>query len=341
MLVVRPAAIDDVEQLFNMIQDAELGLSTLKISKENLTDRIDESVRVFSKASAKPKGQPYVFVMEDTLLGKVVGTAAIYSKVGGFQPFYSYEVKTVVKQSEDLGVEKAIQYLDLHTTHSGPTEIGSLFLSSDYQGQGNGRLLSLSRFLFMAEFLERFEESTIAEMRGIVHPDGHSPLWDALGSHFFQIEYPRAETQTLENKKFIAELMPRHPIYVPLLPKDAQEALAQVHPKTVPAKALLEQEGFAYNQFVDIFDGGPTLEAATASIRCIAESQTLTVQQIDGSIDGDRYLISNRRLDFRATSGLLLIDGDMVTIDEATALRLNLKVGDSLRAVRPKPSAAS
>lgn len=341
MLVVRPAQIEDIDQLFDMIQDAELGLSTLKISRELLTDRVEESVRVFSKSTAKPNGQPYVFVMEDTTPGKVVGTSAIYSKVGGFQPFYSYELKTVVKKCEDLGVEKEIQYLDLHTTHSGPTEIGSLFLSPDYQGHGNGRLLSLARFLFMADFLERFEDETIAEMRGVVNENGHSPLWDALGSHFFQIGYPRAETQTLENKKFIAELMPRHPIYVPLLPREAQEVLGQVHVRTLPAKKLLEQEGFEYNNFVDIFDGGPTLHSNTAEIRCVAESRVVSLANIKNQVDGQRFLISNQRLDYRAAAGHVLIDGDSSTIDEATASQLQLNVGDSMRIVTPKKQSDS
>ncbi len=336
MLVVRPANNDDVDQLFDMIQDAELGLSTLKISKELLAERIDESVRAFSKKEAKPKGQPYVFVLEDVSLGAVVGTSAIYSKVGGFQPFYSYEIKSVVKKCEDLKVEKEIHYLDLHTTHSGPTEIGSLFLSPSYHGRGLGRLLSLSRFLFMASFLERFESETIAEMRGVVNQDGHSPLWDALGSHFFQIGYPRAETQTLENKKFIAELMPRHPIYVPLLPKPAQEVLGQVHKKTVPAKILLEQEGFAFNDFVDIFDGGPTLAATTEKIRSIADSQTFEVQQIVPQVSGDEFLVSNQSLDFRATLCAIETDNILAKISEATASRLQLKVGDSLRTVAPR-----
>jgi arginine N-succinyltransferase len=274
--------------------------------------------------------------MEDMPKGRVVGTSAIYSKVGGFQPFYSYQVKTVVKKSEDLCVEKEIQYLDLHTTHSGPTEIGSLFLSPDYHGGGHGRLLSLSRFLFMADFLERFESETIAEMRGVVNNDGHSPLWDALGSHFFQIGYPRAETQTLENKKFIAELMPQHPIYVPLLPKDAQDVLGQVHQKTIPAKALLEQEGFEYNNFVDIFDGGPTLEVRTSSIRAIAESREYEIAAIEDSVENSMFLISNRRLEFRAVLGQMVVDGAKATIDQATADALDLKAGDRLRAVTPR-----
>ncbi|MCP4079187.1 MAG: arginine N-succinyltransferase [Planctomycetaceae bacterium] len=335
MLVVRPAEIEDIDPLFSMIQDAELGLSTLKISKDRLTERIEDSARAFDKENARPRGQPYVFVMEDTTQAKVVGTSAIYSKVGGFQPFYTYEIKSVIKKSEDLGVAKEIHYLDLQTTHSGPTEIGSLFLSREYQGKGNGRLLSLARFLFAAQFLERFEAETIAELRGIVHENGHSPLWDAVGSHFFQMEYPRAETQTIENKKFIAELMPQHPIYVPLLPEDAQEVLGQVHRRTIPAKIMLEQEGFEYRNFVDIFDGGPTVHCATASIRTIRESKILKISDIQSEIPGDRFLVSNRSLKFRATQGTLAIEGENVVISQAMAARLNVEIGDTIRAVKP------
>ncbi len=163
MLIVRPVQIDDVEQLFELVQQSELGLSSLKISKKLLAERIEESVQAFGQKHAQPKGQPYVFVMEDLSHGRIVGTSAIYSKVGGFQPFYEYEIKTEVKQSDDLGIMKEIPYLNLHITHDGPTEIGSLFLSPDYWGGGHGRLLSLSRFLFMAEFPERFENETIVD----------------------------------------------------------------------------------------------------------------------------------------------------------------------------------
>ncbi len=339
MLVVRPVSLEDIDQLFDLIQLSELGLSTLKISKDLLTERVNESIHVFSQEKAQPKGQPYVFVMEDLSHGRIVGTSTIYSKVGGFQPFYTYEIKTEIKQSDDLGVRKEIPYLSLHTTHDGPTEIGSLFLTPEYWGGGHGRLLSLARFMFMADFLDRFDSYTFAELRGIVHKDGFSPLWDALGAHFFQIEYPRAETLTLESKKFIAELMPKHPIYIPLLPQDAQDAIGQVHELTKPALHVLEQEGFTVQKFVDIFDGGPTVGCETTSIRSIRESCIRKISGIRSSVDGPRRLVSNRRLDFRSVLAPLEMDGsDKVVIDEVTALRLGLKVDDQLRIVSIRPN---
>ena len=152
MLIVRRAAENDLDQLFELIQRSEYGLTTLKVAKEELASRIERSVFAFSQKSAKPAGQPYVFIMEDLAKARIVGTSAIYSKVGGFEPFYSYQIKTSVHASEDLGVHKEIEVLHLHAEHDGPSEIGSLFLSPDYWGGGHGRLLSTSRFLFLRSF---------------------------------------------------------------------------------------------------------------------------------------------------------------------------------------------
>jgi arginine N-succinyltransferase len=339
MLVVRAVQDTDLDQLFELIQKAEYGLTTLNISKEELAARIEQSVFAFSQKLAKPDGQAYVFVMEDLSNGAVVGTSSIYSKIGGFEPNYSYDIETSIHSSEQLQVYKEIKILHLMEEHDGPTEIGSLFLSPDYWGEGHGRLLSIARFLFMAEFPERMETETIAEMRGVVDSQGVSPLWSALGAHFFQIDFPKADTLTATSKKFIAELMPEHPIYIPLLPISAQEVIGEVHPNTEPARALLLKEGFEYRNRVDIFDGGPTLHCQTAEIRAVKESKRGTVAKILPQMTGGaEQLITNAKLNFRACLGPMIWEGDRVSIDEVTALRLNLKLGDKVRAVNLRPS---
>lgn len=341
MLIVRSVLETDLDQLFELIQKAEYGLTTLRISKSELAARIEQSVFAFSQKSAKPSGQAYVFVMEDLAKGKVVGTSSVYSKIGGFEPNYSYDIETSIHSSEELGVRKEIRILHLIEEHDGPTEIGSLFLSPDYWGEGHGRLLSIARFLFMAEFPERMEAETIAEMRGVVDSHGVSPLWSALGAHFFQIDFPKADTMTARSKKIIAELMPEHPIYIPLLPEAAQEVIGQVHPNTVPARSLLMKEGFQFRNRVDIFDGGPTLHCATKKIRAVRESKRGIVGQIVTNVpSGREQLISNARLNFRVCLGQTSWNGDQVTLDEVTALRLNLKLGDPVRCVDPRPGDA-
>lgn len=338
MLVVRTVREDDLDSLFDLIQKSEFGLTTLKISKKKLESRIEKSLFAFRKKDASPQGLPYVFVMEDTSSNRLVGTCAIYSKTGGFEPMYSYEIKKSVHASEQLGVFKEIDTLHLLAQHDGPTEIGSLFLSPDYWGGGHGRLLSMCRFLFLAEFQERFEKKVIAEMRGVVTSEGLSPLWSALGSHFFQVSFPKAETLTTQSKKVIGELMPIHPIYVPLLPQAAQDVIGKVHSNTEPALAMLLKEGFENRGLVDIFDGGPTIECELENIRAVRESNRGTVEAIVETVDGERQLISNALMDFRTCLGEIRWNGESATIDQQTSNLLELKKGDAIRSVNLKPS---
>lgn len=339
MLIVRSVRENDLDSLFDLIQKSEFGLTTLKISKSELESRIERSLFAFGKKDARPQGQPYVFVMEDLSNGKLVGTCAIYSKTGGFEPLYSYEIKKSIHSSKELDVHKEIDTLHLKAQHDGPTEVGSLFLSPDYWGGGHGRLLSMSRFLFLAQFRERFEKKVIAEMRGVVDSNGISPLWSALGSYFFQMGFPKAETLSTQSKKIIGDLMPKHPIYIPLLPKEAQEVIGKVHSNTEPALAMLLKEGFENRGLVDLFDGGPTLECELENIRAVRESISGTVGQIVESVEGgELQILSNSQLDFRAGLGEILWDGDTATIDQNSALRLELKHGDSIGSVSPKPS---
>jgi arginine N-succinyltransferase len=334
MLIVRSVQENDLDALFELIQKSEYGLTTLKISKEALESRIEKSLFAFKQKNPKPDGQPYVFVMEDLSKGHIVGTCSIYSKVGGFEPLYHYKIEKSIHASEDLDVKKSIDVLHLQAEHDGPTEIGSLFLSPDYWGSGHGRLLSLSRFLFMAEFSERFEKEVIAEMRGVVDGDGRSPLWSALGSYFFQIDFPKAETLSSKSKKFIADLMPRHPIYIPLLPDDAQGVIGKVHRNTRPALSVLEKEGFEFRQYVDIFDGGPTIHCELNNIRAIRESRAGKIVAIAAkNSDEDQQLVSNCRLDYRTCLGTIVWTEDGAELDEKTALRLGLKVSDRVRSV--------
>ena len=176
-------------------------------------------------------------------------------------------------------------------------------------------------------------------MRGVVDSNGVSPLWSALGSHFFQMDFPKAETLTTQSKKVIGDLMPKHPIYLPLLPQEAQDVIGKVHSNTEPALAMLLKEGFENRGLVDLFDGGPTIECELDNIRAVRESKFGTVGAIAETVDGGtQQIISNTRLDFRTCLGQVFWDGDEATIDQISALRLDLKNGDSIRSVNLKPT---
>ncbi|HZN69665.1 MAG TPA: arginine N-succinyltransferase, partial [Tepidisphaeraceae bacterium] len=228
MLVIRPVSISDLDQLLALTASTGYGLTTLPADPQFLRKRILKSQRSFDGIGDRPAGETYLFVMEDAATGKVVGTSGVVSKVGGFEPFYAYRIETTVHESKFLGVRKEIQVLHLVAEHNGPCEIGSLFLSPEYRGGSNGRLLSLSRFLFMADNEACFDPVVLAEMRGVVDAEGRSPFWDAVGKHFFHIDYPRADYLSVIDKRFIADLMPKHPIYITLLPPEAKAVIGLV-----------------------------------------------------------------------------------------------------------------
>ncbi len=335
MLRVRPATEADLDPLYALFLMSDDGLTSLKITREQLQDRLESSSFAFRRQSQKVSGLPFVFVMEDLETQTVVGTSSIYSKVGGYEPFYAYQIEKSIHESKELGVYREVDVLHLHKEHDGPTEIGSLFLMPEYWGKGNGKLLSLSRFLYMAEFPERFDSMTIAEMRGVIDRVGRSPFWDALGSHFFQIEFPRAVMLLSVSKNFVADLMPKHPIYLPLLPAEAREVVGQVHEDTRPALAMLKKQGFTYQGFVDIFDGGPVVHANNVEIATIANSRHVTVAKIGDVDDGSvPYLMSRVAGSFAAVLAPGAIRGVEVSITTEVAEALDVRTGDRLRVAK-------
>ncbi|MGO9568042.1 MAG: arginine N-succinyltransferase [Desulfomonilaceae bacterium] len=340
MVVVRPVKIEDLDRLVELAHVASFGLTSLPRDRDLLHKRILESLRSFSNETDKPAGELFLFVLEDLDAGMVVGTSCIVSKVGGFEPFYAYRIQTSVHQSEMLNIRKEIQTLHLVAEHSGPTEIGGLFVVPEYRKHGNGRLLSLFRFLFMAEHPNRFEPLVVAEMRGVVDDQCRSPFWDALGRHFFEMDYCKADLLSAMDKKFIADLMPASPIYVPLLPKAAQDVVGKVHENTKPALKLLEDEGFRFSGMVDIFEAGPLVQCRIADLRIVKESRNAPVDEITAEeIDSVPFIIANVGRNFRAAMGPVgYSPSGGVLLTRRTADCLDLNVGDRVRVAPLRPS---
>ena len=127
---------------------------------------------------------------------------------------------------------------------------------------------------------DKFNDKVVAEMRGVIDEHGYSPFWQSLGKRFFSMDFSRADFLCGTGQKaFIAELMPKHPIYTHFLSQEAQDVIGQVHPQTAPARAVLEKEGFRYRNYIDIFDGGPTLECDIDRVRAIRKSRLVEVAE--------------------------------------------------------------
>lgn len=341
LLIIRPIRMEDLDQLVELASMTSYGLTSLPKDRELLRKKIIRSQRSFEDMPDSPGAELYLFVMEEVTTGLVTGTCSILAKTGGYDPFWAYELKTEVFTSKMLNVRKEIQTLNLYTEHNGPCEIGSLFLRPSHRHSGNGRLLALSRFLFMANFPQMFEPVVIAEMRGVIDERGQSDFWDALGRHFFDIDFPDADYLVTVNKKFIAELMPRHSIYVTLLPLEAQAVIGKVHDRTRPALGMLEREGFEFANMVDIFEAGPTVRCELQNIRAVRESiacKVAAVTDTDAEPGGD-YLISNANAAFRVTrTNINVGSAGHVTLAKNVAAALNVTAGDDVRYVAMRPA---
>lgn len=341
MVVVRPARIEDVAPLLALTHKETFGLTSLPREERILRKRVRESLHSFQLEVESPGGELYVFVMEDMKTGTVIGTSSIVSKVGGFQPFYTYKIETSVHECPSLGIRKEIPILRLVTEFSGPSEIGGLLLDPAHRKHGNGRLLSLFRFLFMSQYPERFEPNVIAEMRGVLDSQGNSPFWDAVGRHFFDMDYPTADLLSALDKRFIADLMPTCPIYVPLLPPEAQEVIGKVHEQTIPALKMLEEEGFRFVDMVDIFEAGPVVSCPLERVRIVQESRVAAVSKIEKASPEvvPFHIVAASKDEFRACKGTARMNGDGgVVIDEDVARALNVQPGDQVRFAPLQPS---
>ena len=335
MFVFRPIRESDLAGLIALARSTGGGLTTLPANEAFLADRIQDSLRAFSPRVSKPGAEYYLFVLEDLASGEIVGTSGIAGRVGGFDPWYSYEIRRERFAHRPLKIENEIVVLHLREQHRGPSEVCSLFLRSDRRGGGNGRLLSLARFLFIGAFRDRFTDTVIAEMRGYIDATGRSPFWEAVGRHFFSHDYYAADVLSgLGEKEFIADLMPRHPLYVPLLPPEVQATLGRVHPDTEAALALLRSEGFAPMGEIDIFDAGPLVQAEVGQLRTVRQNRTAVVGEISSAAEavaGLPFLLANPVLNFRACLGnpVEFPDGT-VGLAPALAEALQLGRGDRL-----------
>ena len=332
---VRPATAEDFPAIYEMAKLTGGGFTNLPPDRATLVAKLARSEQSFARLEDEQTGDMYMFVLEDPDKRLVRGTCQIFGQVGVIQPFYSYHLSTLTQSSPELGKTFRNQLLTLTTDLEGSSEVGGLFLHPLARAGGWGSLLARSRYLFMKLHRGRFGERTLAELRGVMDEAGKCPFWDGLAGRFFGMSFPEAdEFNAINGTRFIADLMPRTPIYVALLAESAQAVMGQPHPTGRAALRMLEEEGFRYDRYIDIFDGGPTVTAPTDQIRTIRQCSADTVCEI---ADGGRtkMLVAAGRLnDFRACCASVKKHPKKgVCIDRKAAELLQVDVGDEVVAV--------
>jgi arginine N-succinyltransferase len=337
---IRPIKTQDFEGFKQIAIASGPGFTSLPVDDDRLQQKIERSEQSFISDIVRPSDESYLFVLEllpgeGSSEGELVGTTGIEAGVGLSVPLYHYHISTVVHHSPQLDIYKPARVLTLCNDYTGATEICTLFLHKQHRVGLNGRFLSRVRFLFMADYRERFSELVIAEMRGSAGKNDVSPFWKWLEEHFFGIDFPTADRLIgIGQKDFVAQLMPKYPIYLNLLSKEAQSVVAQVHEFTKPALRLLQKEGFKHKGYIDLFDAGPTVEAYLDEVATVKNSQRCQVQ-IGQPAQGNPVAITNRKLvNFRAVYteySELDLEHSKLIISEETAEQIDVHSGDLVR----------
>ena len=283
---IRAAHADDLAALYEMAKLTGGGFTNLPADKPALRAKLMRSEEAFAKADTELDDDLFVLVLEDGETGHVRGTCQIFSQIGMKVPFYSYRIGTLTQHSRELARTFRADMLTLSTDLEGSSEVGGLFLHPRERAGGLGMLIARSRYLFMRQHRARFADRTIAELRGLIDEGGGSPFWDGVAGRFFGMNFQDAdEFNAINGHQFIADLMPKHPVYIAMLTEPARAAIGLPHPSGRAAMRMLENEGFTHGGiglggYIDIFDGGPTMTASTDRIRSIAEARKVVIERV-------------------------------------------------------------
>lgn len=334
--VLRAARPSDLEAVLHMAQSTGGGFTNLPPDESKLAAKLAVAGEAFGRGEDVIGNDMFFFILEDVGTGAAGGTCQIFSQIGLKWPFYSYKLSAFAKYSKELDKTFSAGMLTLSTEYNGCSEVGGLFLHPALRSAGVGRLLARARYLFIRNHRPRFADRTVAELRGVIDEAGGSPFWDALGGRFFGTPFRDADEHNARHgNQFIADLMPKHPIYTTLLPDNAVAVMGVPHPTGRAAQRLLEKEGFRFEQCVDIFDGGPTLAVATDDIATVRSARDEALVAIDDGVTSapDHIVTHGLLADFRAAYGCVSVVDGGVTLDAASARLLGASVGDRVTIV--------
>jgi len=255
------------------------GVHTLPRTREGIVVAVERSIASFAAQVDIPSEESYLFVLEDLRSHEVVGTAIIHASAGSNGTYFAFRNDVIQQVSRDLNISHSVHALTLCSELTAYSQLSGFFLRHRDSAGIEAALLSRARLLYAMLAPHRFGDRFFVPLAGRLDADGQSPFWNALGRKFFKMDFLEAERliEGARNRTLIVELMPHYPVYVPLLPGDAQAALGQIHPGGQMAFDLLAQEGFEADEYIDIFDGGPILQAHKNALRSFCASHKLRV----------------------------------------------------------------
>ncbi len=339
MFILRSVKTEDLKDLFKLSQ--MMVFINLPADEDIIEDKIRSSMKSFNTPSAELFKNYYIFVLEDKSKNEILGVSMIHAQHGTEdEPHFFLTVGQESKFSQTINTGFVHATLKLGLDSNGPTEIGGLILNPDFRGHKEklGKQLSFVRFLYMARNPERFKPMIHSELMPPFDKYGNSPLWEAIGRKFLNMNYVEADLLSRSNKEFILSLFPSENIYQTLLPLEAREAIGKVGKETEPVRKMLEGVGFKYTYEVDPFDGGPHYRCPLKEIKPVKEKITgvlITNKSYDPKESRDVIIsLEHPNYDFFALRTFLQVHGDgQVSMDPQMVKDLNLKLPQKITAI--------
>jgi arginine N-succinyltransferase len=305
MFIARPVELADIPMLSSLTAAAPFHVPTLPQATQAMQVAAERSLDAFAASIKKPGSESYLFVLENLDNRTIVGMATISATAQANGPFFSFRNDTIQQVSRDLNISHSVHALTFCSDLTDYSQLSGFYLPQDAVGN-EAILLACARLMFAAVAPYRFAERFFASLAGVISANGQSPFWEAIGRKFFKMDYREAEriVHGTRNRTLIVEMMPHYPIYVPLLPQDAQAAMGRPHADSVLSYRILRDEGFETGEFIDIFDGGPVLRARKQALRAFNSSVQRRVMHSEKTYKANGvYLISNMfEQHFRATT---------------------------------------
>ena len=327
--VIRAATDADLQHLYEMAKLTGGGFTNLPPDRKALRAKLDRSQAALARTGGGIEDELFVLMLEDTLTGEVRGTCQIFTEVGKRHPFYSYRLGTLSQHSRELDRTFRAEMLALTTDLEGASEVGGLFLHPGERAGGLGMLLARSRYLFIRRHRARFGDRILAELRGVIDEAGGSPFWDGLAGRFFGMNFQDADQfNAIHGHQFIADLFPKHPIYTAMLPDSARSVIGLPHPSGRAAMRMLESEGFRYENYCDIFDGGPTMTARIDEVKAIRNAGETRIVAIDRDGGEDALVSVGELADFRCAMGKVRPAADGIVLSAECAAVLGVEEDD-------------
>ena len=327
--IIRPVRAGDLDAVLELTRRGGTGLTNLPPDRDALERRILGAEQALTDQQARADGAAIMLVAD--VGGRIAATGMIFARVGAEWPFYSYRITRQAALSRALARSKAQRLLNLVNDFDGETEVGGLFVDPEMRGLALGQLMARSRYMFIAAHRSWFGERVIAELRGYQDEAGRCPVWEAIGRHFYGMEFDEADRiGAIHGNQFIADLGPRYPIYISMLPAAAQQALGRPHNDGRPAHAMLLTEGFRDEGYVDIFDGGPTLVAPIDGVRTVAASRE-AIYAGETSEGSGALIAAGLGADFRLVRGRATVEGKKARLARQCGHLLAVAEGEMLR----------